>query len=212
MNAVSTGNVGAQAAAVDALGTMAASPDTLAALLGALENRSALVRQSAAEALTRLAAQPAIDGVPSPGPEAAAALLDLLQSDDAPLVRRAAALALGHLGDPAARDALEASQTDSYEDPLVRDAAGEALGRLRRLEPAQEAALPDNSVEQPVEEEYHSESLGRFPVEQRMPERSEQSQPPSGQPLGRDCRLPNRHFREVWGEPMACANDRPGLY
>ena len=109
-----------------------ASPDTLAALLGALASDSATVRQSAAEALARLAAQPAAEGVPSSGPETAAALLDLLQSDDAPLVRRAAALALGHLGDPVARDALEASQADGREDPLVRKAAGEALGRLRR--------------------------------------------------------------------------------
>ena len=52
LNAVATGNMGAQAAAIDALGTMAASPDTLAALLGALENHSASVRQSAAEALS----------------------------------------------------------------------------------------------------------------------------------------------------------------
>ena len=156
-NTVATGNTEAQAAAIDALGAMPASPNTLAALLGALENRSASVRQSAAEALARLAAQPAAEGVPSPGPETAAALLDLLQSDDAPLVRRAAALALGHLGDPAARDALEASQADDHEDPLVRKAAGEALGRLRRPEPVQETALSDSSAEQPVEEEYHNE-------------------------------------------------------
>ena len=152
LNAVFTGNVGAQAAAIDALGTMAASPDTLAALLGALENRSASVRQSAAEALARMAAQPAAEGVPYPDAEAAAVLLGLLQSDDDPLVRRAAALALGHLGDPAARDTLEASQADGREDPLVRKAAGEALGRLRRLEPVQVAALSDSRAEQPVEE------------------------------------------------------------
>ena len=152
LNAVSAGSAGAQAVAVDALGMMAASPDTLAALLDALENRSASVRQSAAEALARMAAQPAAEGVPYPDAEAAAVLLGLLQADDDPLVRRAAALALGHLGDPVARDVLEASQTDSHEDPLVRKAAGEALGRLRRLEPVQETALSDSSAEQPVKE------------------------------------------------------------
>ena len=95
--------------------------------------------------------------MPSSGPETAAALVELLQSDKAPLVRRAAALALGHLGDPVVRDALEASQANGHEDPLVRKAAGEALGRLRRPEPVQEMAVSDSSAEQPVEEEYHNE-------------------------------------------------------
>lgn len=152
LETVSTGNASAQAAAIDALGTMIANPDILAALLGALENRSASVRQSAAEALARLAARPTAEGMPFPGAEAVAALLGLLQADDNLLVRRAAALALGHLGDPVAREGLEASQADSNEAPLVRKASGEALGRLRRLEPVQETALPDSDAEQSMEE------------------------------------------------------------
>ena len=157
MEAVATGSATAQVAAIDALGALPASPELLAALLGALASDGATVRQSAAEALARQAAQPTVDGAPSSGPETAAALLDLLQSDDALLVRRAAALALGHLGDPVARDALEASQADSHEDRLVRKAAGEAVDRLRQLEPVQETAIADSGVEQPVEEEYHNE-------------------------------------------------------
>ena len=157
LEAVSAGSASAQAAAIDALGALPASPELLAALLGTLASDSATVRQSAAEAFARLAAQPAAEGVPSPGLETAVALLDLLQSDDSLLVRRAAALALGYLGDPVARDALEASQANGHEDPLVRRAAGEALGRLRRRQPVQEMALSDSSAEQPVEEEYHNE-------------------------------------------------------
>ncbi len=157
LDAMATGPVAAQTAAIDASGALQASPELLDALLNALGSPSAAVRQSAAEAFARLAAQPAVEGVSSPGPETAAALLELLQSDDASLVRRAAALALGQLGDPVVRDALEASQSDDHEDPLVRQAAGEALGRLRRPEPVPETAVVDSSPEQPVEAEYHNE-------------------------------------------------------
>ena len=53
---------------------------------------------------------------------------------------------------------------------------------------------------------------GRDRAEGGIVDRHPWSQPPSGRRLGRDCRLLHRHCGEVWGEPMACANGRPGLY
>ena len=128
--AVAAAHPVAQAAAADTLGLMPAEPETLAALAVALASRHAQVRQSAAEALARLAARPAPKGAPAPGAESVPALLELLQADPAPMVRRAAALALGRIGDPAARDALEACQIDPRQRSLVREAAAVALTRL----------------------------------------------------------------------------------
>jgi HEAT repeat protein len=152
LEAAATGSGAAQAAAIDALSELPVSPELVTALLGTLASRSAAVRQGAAEAVARLAAQPAAEGAPALGAETLAALLALLQSDDAPLVRRAAALALGRIGDPSARDALEASQADAREDPLVRQAAGEALARLRQPKAASEEPVSDSAIETPAEQ------------------------------------------------------------
>lgn len=120
-----------QAAAADGLGLWPAEPETLAALTAALASPHAAVRQSAAEALARLAARPAGEEAPAPGQESVPPLLDLLQSDPEVAVRRAAALALGRIGDPAAAEALAACEADPQEDTLVREAAAVALTRLR---------------------------------------------------------------------------------
>lgn len=136
--ALSTPHPAAQAVAADTLGLMPAEPETLAALNAALTSPHAPVRQSAAEALARLAARPASKEASMPGSESAPALLALLESDPAPLVRRAAALALGRIGDPMAREALVACQANRGEAALVREAAAVALARLRALAPAQE--------------------------------------------------------------------------
>lgn len=135
LEALLEGKPEAQAVAADALGNLPATPHTLAALLAALSNRQEGVRQSAAEALARLAARPAPEDAPRPGPELQPVLADLLASDKDPMVRRAAALALGRLGDPGARQVLEARQSDPRENSLVRQAANEALGRLHEPPP-----------------------------------------------------------------------------
>lgn len=151
LEAVAAGNVAAQVAAIDALGALPARPESLAALLSALESDRAGVRQSAAEAVARLSAQPAADGAPAPGAETVSVLVGLLQTDDAPLVRRAAALALGRIGDPEARDALEAAAGEPGADPVVRQAAEEALTRLHQPEPAIKTASAVESAETPAE-------------------------------------------------------------
>ncbi|MEL6348074.1 MAG: HEAT repeat domain-containing protein [Myxococcota bacterium] len=89
-------------------------------LLGlvALEDDAPAVRKDAVEGLQRVAA-----------PDRAAVLSQVLDSDGAADVRRAAAYALGAIGDPAGRDALErASQGDP--DRNTRTTANVALRKL----------------------------------------------------------------------------------
>ena len=112
LDAVATGNPGARAAAIDALGTIASQSRYLGRLAGCAREPQRIGASERSRSLSPVGGPATSEGAPSPGPETAAALLDLLQSDDAPLVRRAATLALGHLGDPVARDVLEASQAD----------------------------------------------------------------------------------------------------
>ncbi|MCO5243361.1 MAG: HEAT repeat domain-containing protein [Anaerolineae bacterium] len=118
-----------QAAAADALGRMPADEATAAALQTLLDSPLAAVRQSAAEALARAGwprASRSAEPVASPTPR----LLALLADDTDPMVRRAAALALGKLGDPDARDALLARRDNPVEDRRVREAAALAESRL----------------------------------------------------------------------------------
>lgn len=65
-----------------------------------------------------------------PSREVIDALAGALQGDDHPAVRAAAATALGKLGDPSARPALERAKRDSDAD--VRSAATTALAELDR--------------------------------------------------------------------------------
>lgn len=140
--ALATGDPAVQSAAADALGLSPAEPEILAALAAALASRHPAVRQSAAEALARLAAQPRDEDALAPGLESVPALLGLLESDPAPMVRRAAALALGRIGDSSAREPLAARQADSREESMVRTAAAVALTRLRVPAPEPEAPAP----------------------------------------------------------------------
>jgi HEAT repeat protein len=136
-----------QAVALDGLGQLPPDPEIMAALQVALKSRRSAVRQSAAEALAHVAARSALRQVskdtqsttsgtgrpppePLPGADSVPALIKLLGTDGDPLVRRAAALALGHYGDPAAKAALEGRLKDRREDPLVRKTAEQALARL----------------------------------------------------------------------------------
>jgi HEAT repeat protein len=135
-----------QAVAVDGLGQLPPDAEIMAALQVALKSRRSPVRQSAAEALAHVAARSAPRQVakdaqsapttdkpssePLPGADSVPVLIKLLKSDGDPLVRRAAALALGHYGDPAAKAALEGRLKDRREDPLVRKTAEQALARL----------------------------------------------------------------------------------
>jgi HEAT repeat protein len=135
LEALAAADPALQATAADALGLWPAEPETLVALTSALASQHAIVRQSAAEALARIAAQPVADDAPAPGQESVPALLDLLEADLAAMVRRAAALALGRIGDPATREPLEARQDDPSENRLVREAATVALTRLRAVVP-----------------------------------------------------------------------------
>jgi hypothetical protein len=94
------------------------------------------VRQSAAEALARLDPPPPARDGSSPAPAIQATLLTLLAGDDAAMVRRAAALALGRWGNASVDSALVAIQDDEAEDRRVREAAALALRRPRRQTPA----------------------------------------------------------------------------
>lgn len=135
LNAVDSGALLAQAAAADGLGLLPATAESVTALAGLLESSDAVVRQSAAEALARLDPPPPARDGSSSAPAIRAALLGLL-ADDAVMVRRAAALALGRWGAADADSLLLAQRDDEREDGRVREAAALALGRLRRIEPA----------------------------------------------------------------------------
>jgi HEAT repeat protein len=65
-------------------------------------------------------------------PEALAPLVRLLETDKHGRVRRAAAKALGYLGNPEAIPALERATQD--QDPAIKEKAIDALRRLRHEE------------------------------------------------------------------------------
>ncbi len=129
-----------QAAAADALGQMPADEATAAALQAMLDSPHAVVRQSAAEALAHMG-WPPLHKSAEPRPDPAPRLLALLAGDPDPMVRRAAALALGKLGDPAAREALVACQDDPVEDWRVRESAALAVIRLPVMRAAETPEL-----------------------------------------------------------------------
>lgn len=132
LDAVATGSALAQAAAADGLAALPATVETVVALAGLLASQDVAVRQSAAEALARLDPPPPARDGSSPAPAIQAALLGLLTTDGAPMVRRAAVLALGRWGDTSVDAMLAARQDDEAEDRRVRDAAALARSRPRR--------------------------------------------------------------------------------
>jgi HEAT repeat protein len=149
--AVSGGTLN-QAAAADGLGLLPATVETVTALAALLASDDGIVRQSAGEALARLdPPPPARDGA-SAMPAIQAALLSLLASDDEPMVRRAAALALARWGDTDADTALAARRDDEREDSRVRTAAALALRQARRTAPAPESPATASSVDEPQAE------------------------------------------------------------
>ena len=120
----------AQAAAADALAILPTEEDSIEALIALLLSRDGVVRQSAGEALARMTPLPAHkDGSPS-APNVQVTLVKLLSSDKAPMVRRAAALALGKWGNQEAESLLIAHRDDEREDWRVREAAGVALAAM----------------------------------------------------------------------------------
>ncbi len=99
------------------LAYLAQREEIVRALRALLEDRSALVRQAAIEALAT------VEGAAATG-----AIADRLRDRD-PWVRRAAAKALGRAGTKEAAEPLAAAlRTDESDD--VRAAAAEALGKL----------------------------------------------------------------------------------
>lgn len=152
LDALASDDPALQAVAADGLGrlsTVPPPPAVVTALAAALQSPSPAVRQSAAEALAQLAARPVSAKASAPTWEIApvSALVEVVQSEPAPLVRRAAALALGHLGAPEARPVLEACQADPREEPLVREAAAVALTRLRPPESPGDEVSPVDAGE-----------------------------------------------------------------
>lgn len=95
------------------------------AFLGALKDADASVRREAAITLGFLA-QRGLN--PDPASSGVNALVDTLKTDASAVVRKAAAWALGEIGNAAGRDALRAAQNDA--DSSVRSIATAALGRL----------------------------------------------------------------------------------
>lgn len=153
LNAAQAGNPAAQAAAADGLSALPATVETATALAGLLASQDSTVRQSAAEALTRLdPPPPARDGT-WPAPAIQTALLELLSGDEAVMVRRAAALALARWGDTLVDVALTARRDDEAEDRRVREAAALALSRPRRPAPVPEQATAEISAEEAPAEE-----------------------------------------------------------
>lgn len=133
--AAAAGDALTQAAAADGLGALPTTHESVAALAGLLASPDAAVRQSAGEALARLDPLPPAKDGSSDAPAVQAALLPLL-TDDAVMVRRAAALALGRWGHDQVEPALTACRDDEAEDPRVRQAAASALERPRKQPPA----------------------------------------------------------------------------
>jgi len=154
LNAVAGGDLLAQAAAADGLGLLPASVESVTALAGLLESNDATVRQSAAEALARLDPPPPARDGSSPAPAIQAALLTRLTGDDTPMVRRAAALALGRWGDASVDSALAARQDQEAEDRRVREAAALALRRPRRQTPALHPIQVDSAGGEPKEADH----------------------------------------------------------
>ncbi len=122
------------AAAVDALAAHKSS-ELKGYLPALLERGNSLLRQSAAEALTR-------QGLAEAAPQLKAAL-----NDPDPWVRRAAALALGHLGDVNAAAVLVPCLKDKAV--LVRRSAAYALGALKAetAVPALKISLTDRDAQ-----------------------------------------------------------------
>lgn len=104
------------------------SPASVAPLVAALGDPDELVRRHAVRGLGMTRAEGALPLV-----------VDRLERDASADVRRHAAEALGRIGDPAARAALEAALGDS--DPYVANEADRALERL---------GIPSNPVPQEV--------------------------------------------------------------
>ena len=159
LEAAASGNALAQAAAADGLAALPPTPETVAALAGLLASQDASARQSAAEALARLDPPPPARDGSSPAPAIQAVLLGLVETDDASMVRRAAALALGRWGDTGVDVILAARQDDESEDQRVREAAALALSRPRRAAPSPELAQDEGSAhEAPAEDTAEPES------------------------------------------------------
>ncbi|MDD3043633.1 MAG: HEAT repeat domain-containing protein [Methanosarcinaceae archaeon] len=106
-------------------GTEAVEP-----LIMLLEDKDYRIRQSAAMGLGKLRATEAVD-----------ALLEALETERERVVRQAEVSALGEIGDKRAAETLRQLSTDRNEYRHVREAAGEALGKLEAKGEAN-ASLP----------------------------------------------------------------------
>lgn len=128
--ALSDKHEGVRVVAAKALGDIA-DEGAIAPLIAGLSDAHLGVRFGCAEALGRI------------GPAALPAVTEQLSAQSSE-TRRAAAAALGHIGDTSARPELE-SLLGTDTDPSVRSAAAEALGRLGDCAavPALIAALAD---------------------------------------------------------------------
>lgn len=129
-----------------------ASPDGTPALLRALKDKNDEVRGAASVALGKYKDPHALDGLLAAlndksdfvrsqaafalgangrdALKAAPRLLELLDSDLAPEVRRQSAIALGEIGDPAALEALERAKMS--KDPYLSLAAISAIEKLKQ--------------------------------------------------------------------------------
>lgn len=113
---------GVRAASLVAMRTLRAMPGQktalgATALLPALTDSDVNVRREAANTCGFLQDKAAVS-----------ALVTVLGNDSSPVVRKAAAWALGEIGDASAASALSAATNDT--DPLVRSISVAALGRL----------------------------------------------------------------------------------
>ena len=118
--ALADGDVGVRLASLHAATRINSFTDVVA-VVALISDSSALVRRRAAETLGVMKAADAVAGL--------IALTSADQESDA-AVRAAAIWALGQIGDPEARDAIAAGQSDT--DPSVRGAAN-VSARLLRL-------------------------------------------------------------------------------